>query len=156
MRCPYEHRMGPARESSMFFISYGTRTGPVHDPQGCHTVSLWTRKGIDTTIIAWASYLAVRSPYGPRMGCLQSLNPYGARKLIMHALKLYGPHTGRQNSYGTVQGPCRPREWTYDLCSKQPGNSRYGARECDATEALTHSDLVMHIHIRKLGHHCFR
>ena len=54
----------------------------------------------------------------------------------MHALKLYGPRTGRQNSYGAARGPCGPREWTYDFCSKQPGNSPYGARECDVTEAL--------------------
>ena len=60
MRGPYGHRTGPARKSSIFFISYGTRTGPV-----------------------------------------------------------------------------RVREWTYDFCSKQPGNSPYGARECDVTEALT-------------------
>ena len=29
-----------------------------------------------------------------------------------------------------------PCEWTYDFCSKQPGNSPYGARECDMTRAL--------------------
>ena len=54
----------------------------------------------------------------------------------MHALKLYGPRTGRQNSYGAARSPCGPREWTYDFCSNQPGNSRYGARECDVTGAL--------------------
>ena len=84
---------------------YGARTGPLRAPQGLFT------------------------------GCLESLNPYGARNLIMHALKLYGPRTGRQNSYGAARGPCGPREWTYDFCSKQPGNSPYGARECDVTEA---------------------
>ena len=71
---------------------YGTRTGPLRAPQGLFT------------------------------GCLQYLNPYGARNLIMHALKLYGPRTGRRNSYGAAQG-----QWTYDFCSKQP----YGARWCD-------------------------
>ena len=147
MRCPYEHsraphgyRMGPARESSMFFTSHGTRTGPVRDPQGCRTAPLRARKGIDTTTIdknpTWASYLAVRGPYGPRTSCSHSQNPYGARKLIMYALKLYGPRTGRQNSYGAARGPCGPCEWTYDFCSKQPGNSPYGSRECDVTEAL--------------------
>ena len=65
----------------------------------------------------------VRFPHGLFTGCLKSLNPYGARKLIMHALKLYGPRTGRQNSYGAARGPCGPREWTYDFCSKQPVNS---------------------------------
>ena len=114
--------------------------GPVRDPQGCRTAALRTRKGIDTTRIsktpARASYLAVRAPQGLFTGCLQSLNPYGAHKLIMHALKLYGPRTGRQNSYGAARAPCGPREWTYEFCSKQPGNSPYGARECDVTEAL--------------------
>ena len=54
----------------------------------------------------------------------------------MHALKLYGPHTGRQNSYSAARGPYRSHGWTYDFCSKQPGNSLYGAQECDVTGAL--------------------
>ena len=113
-------------------------TGPVWDPQGCRTAPLRTRKGIDTTRIgknpARASYFAVRGPcpvrfpHGMFTGCLKSLNPYGARKLIMHALKLYGPRTGRQSSYGAARGPCGPREWTYDFCSKQPVNSPGTAR----------------------------
>ena len=70
----------------------------------------------------------VRFPHGLFTGCLKSLNPYGAHKLIMHALKLYGPRTGRQNSYGAARGPCGPREWTYDFCSKQPVNSPGTAR----------------------------
>ena len=75
LRAPYgqakflRHRTGPTRESSMFFISYRTRTRPVRDPQGCRTALLRTRKGIDTTMIcqnpARASYLAVRGLYGP-------------------------------------------------------------------------------------------
>ena len=35
---------------------------------------------------------------------------------------------GKQNSYGAARGLCRPREWTYDCCSKQPRNSPYGPR----------------------------
>ena len=66
LRIPWVPRAGPARKSSMFFISYGTRTGPVRDPQGCRTAALRTRKGIDTTRIgktpARVSYLAVRGP----------------------------------------------------------------------------------------------
>ena len=58
----------------MFFISYGAcfsyPTGPV---QVCRTAPVWTGKGIDKTGIgknpARASYLAVRAPYHPRMGC---------------------------------------------------------------------------------------
>ena len=84
----------------------GTRKGAVRQPYG--HVNL----GIDTTRIgktpARASYLTVRDPYGRRRGCsravLQYINSYGARKLIMHALKLYGPRTGRQNSDGPVSG----------------------------------------------------
>ena len=70
-------RTGLARESSMFFISHGTRTGPVRDPQGCRTAPLRARKGVNTTTIgknpARASYLAVRGPYGPRMGCSRAV-----------------------------------------------------------------------------------
>ena len=127
VRCLYGRRTSPARESQMFFISYGIRTGPVRDPRGCRTAPLRARKGIDTTIIcknpARASYAAVRGPHGLFTGCLSSLNPYEARKLIMHALKLYGPRTGGQNSYGAARDPHGPREWTYDFCSKQPGNN---------------------------------
>ena len=69
---------GPARKSSMFFISYGTRTGPERDPQGCRTATLRTRKGIDATRIgktpARASYLAVRAPCGSRRGCSRDLH----------------------------------------------------------------------------------
>ena len=60
---------GPVQESSMFFISYGTRMGPVRDPQGCRTAPLRTRKGIDKTRIgknpARVWYFAVRAPCGP-------------------------------------------------------------------------------------------
>ena len=141
VRYPYGHRTGPARESSRLFVSYGFRAGSVRDSQGCRTTPLRTGKVIDTTRIgknpARASYLAVWGPHGLFTGLLQYLNPYGARKLIMHALKPYGSRTGRQNSYGAARGPCGPREWTYDFCSEQPGNSPCGARECDVTEALT-------------------
>ena len=42
----------------------------------------------------------LRSPHRLFIGCLWSPNPCRACKHIMHALKLYGPHKGRQNSYG--------------------------------------------------------
>ena len=63
------------------------------------------------------------SLHGLFMGCLWSVNLYRASKLIMHALKLYGPHTGRQNLYVTALVPYGPCEWTYNFCSKQPMNS---------------------------------
>ena len=132
MGCPYGHRTGHARESSMFFISYGTRAEPVPDLQGCRMALLWTRKTTDTTRIGKnptrAPYLAAPGPCGLYLPCQSLINPYGACKLIMHALKLHGRRTGRQNSYGAVRGPCGPREWTYDFCSKQP-------EVCGVTEA---------------------
>ena len=123
LRDPYGARVGPAR------VPYGSLTdtyGNWHNQnwQNSRTGAVFGRTG------------PVRAPQELFTGCLQSLNPYGTRKLIMHALKLYGPRTGRQNSYGAARGPCGPREWTYDFSSKQPGNSPYGARECDVTEAL--------------------
>ena len=150
LRTPSVPRAGPVRASygprteiiNVFHIlrdPYGTRKGAVRQSCGHareltqpelaklpHGRRIWpygTRTG------------PLRAPQGLFMGCLQYLNPYGARKLIMHALKLYGPRTGRQNSYGAARGPCGPHEWTYDFCSKQPGNTLYGARECDVTEA---------------------
>ena len=136
-RTPHWPLRCPARESLMIFISCNTRAGPVRgpvrDPRGCHTVPLQTCSGIGTTRIgknpARASYLSVRGPF---TGCWRSINTYGARKLIMHALKIYGPYTRRQNSYGAARGPHGPREWPCDFCSKQfvnnPGTARTGPR----------------------------
>ena len=73
VRYPYGRRTGPARESQMFYISYGIRAGP----QGCRTALLRACKGIDTTIIcknpARASYVAVWAPCGPRTGCSRAV-----------------------------------------------------------------------------------
>ena len=88
VRCSFERRTGPTRESLMFFISYGTHTGPMRDLQGCRSAPLGTHKGIGTTknckYPVWASYVAVRGPCGPLRsphglftGCLRSLDPYG-------------------------------------------------------------------------------
>ena len=114
---------GPRTEISNVFISNGTRTGPLRDTQGCRTAPLRARKGIDTTRICKSHTGVVngraghlRSPHGLFTGCLRSLNLHRARKLIIHALKLYGPRTGMQNSYGAARGPYGPREWTYDFC----------------------------------------
>ena len=137
MGTPCGARTGPTPKSPMFLISYGTRTGPMWDPQGCRTPDLRTRKGIDTTRIGktptrrriWpyrARTGPLRAPQGLFTGCLQSLNLYGARKLIMHASKLYGPRTGRLNSYGAARGSCGRREWTYDFVQNSPGTARTG------------------------------
>ena len=106
-------------------VSYGTCAGSVRDPQGCRSAPLRTRKGIDTTRIgknlALASYFAVRARYDPRTGCLQYLNPYGVRKLIMHALKLYGPRTGGQNSYVAARGtPWMDVRFSFKTAREQP------------------------------------
>ena len=154
VQCPYGHRMGPARESSMFFISYrpiwgscGTRKGAIRHPHrhvreliqpeltkiphGCRIWPYGARTG------------PLRSPHRLFTGCLWSQNPDGACKLIMHTLKLYGPCTGRQNSYGATRGLCCwPHEWICYFCSKQPGNSPYGSREYDVTEALSRNVLL--------------
>ena len=107
--CRCGHRVCPAQESSMFFIYYGTRTGPMRDPQGCRTAPLQTRKGSNTTRNgknpARASYSAVQSWHGLFTGCLRYLNPQGAHKPIIHAFELYRPRTGRQNLYAGAWGP---------------------------------------------------
>ena len=138
MGTPCGTRTGIARAPHGNHQCFSYLTGPVLGPCG-------TRKGVvrqpyghvrELTQPELAKLPHVRRiwPYGVRTvplraqqglytGCLQSLNPYGARKLIMLALKLYGSRTRRQNSYGAARGPCGPREGTYDFCSKQPGNS---------------------------------
>ena len=150
LRTPSVPRAGPVQASygprteiiNVFHIlrdPYGARAGPTRVPYGslADTQGNWHNQNWQNsrTGVVFGRTGPVRAPQGLFTGCLQYLNPYGARKLIMHALKLYGPRTGRQNSYGAARGPCGPREWTYDFCSKQPGNSPYGARECDVTEA---------------------
>ena len=62
----------------------------------------------------------LRAPQGLFMGCLQYLNPYGARKLIMHALKLYGPRTGRQNLYGAARAPWVDVRFLFKTAREQP------------------------------------
>ena len=139
MRGPHGHRTGPERKSSMFFISYGTctrpcgtRKGAVRQPYG-HVRELTPPElaKLPHGCRIWpygARTGPLRAPQGLFKGCLQYLNPYGTRKLIMHALNFYGPRTGRQNSSGAARGPCGPCEWTYDFCSKQSGNSPGTAR----------------------------
>ena len=127
-RTPRVPRVMPVRASCglrkgifNIFISYGTRMGLVRDPQGRRTTPLRTRKGIDTARIdknpARASYMAL---HGLFTDCLGYQNPYGTRKLIMHALKLYGPHTGRQNSYSTARGPCVDVRFLFKTAREQP------------------------------------
>ena len=103
-------------------------TGPVWDPQGCRTTHLHTTlKATDTPRIdknpARALSVAVRGstdPLRPHTGCLRALNPYGTRKLIMHALKLYGPRTERQNSYRAVRVPWVNVRFLFKTAQEQP------------------------------------
>ena len=121
VRASYGPRTGIFNVFHILRDPCGTRKGAVRRPYG-HARELTQPE------LAKIPHGRRILPYGPRTGCSKSLNPYGARKLIMHALKLYGPRTGRQNSYGAARGPCGPREWTYDFCSKQPVNSPGTAR----------------------------
>ena len=130
VRCPYGRRTGPAWESSMFFVSYGTRAEPTRVPCGTLTIDT-SRNCKNTGSFMWphgSRTGPLHSPHGLFTGCLRSLNSYGARKLIMYALKLYGPRTWGQNSYCAARGPCGPCVSTYYFCLKQPGNSPGTAR----------------------------
>ena len=78
----------------------------------------------------------LQSQHGLFTGCLWSLNPYGARKLIMHVLKLYGPRTA---PHGAPTGPVSGRTISIKhspRTAREHENNPYGARECDVTEAL--------------------
>ena len=106
---------GPARESSMFYISNGTRTGPVLDPQGFRTAHFRTIRELTQSEFAKIPHGRRMSPYGARTvptravhGLFAISKPIRARKLIMLALKPYGPRTWRQNSYRAAQGPYGP------------------------------------------------
>ena len=123
---PVQHHTGLTQESSMFFISYETCAGPSRVPHNtlADTSGNWHNQN-------WQkSHTGVvfgrTGPHRPITGCLRSQNPYGARKLIMHALKLYGPHKERQNSYGAARCTCGPREWTYDFVQNSPGTACTG------------------------------
>ena len=127
-------------------IRYRTRTGPVRDLQGCCcTAFLRTRKGFYASrifenrccICPYGALMSPsRSPHGLFTGCLRSLNPHGARELIMHALKLYGPRTGRRNRtmpHGARAGPVSGRRFLFKTAARE---KPVRSPECDATEAL--------------------
>ena len=85
---------------------------------------------------------------------IRSVNPYGVRKPRMHALKLYGPHKGIQNSYGAVQTPCEDGRFLFKTALEQPGNTPYEAQECDVTDASRLS-CVLPIHTGQIdGDYC--
>ena len=68
-------------------------------------------------------------PHGLFMGCLWYLNLYGARKFIMHALKLYWSRTGTQNSYTAPHVSHRgPVSGRIIFVQNSPGTARTGSR----------------------------
>ena len=128
---PVRASCGPRKGILMFSISYGTRTGPCGTRNGAarhpygHVRELIQSKltKIPHGRRIWpygARTGPLRSPHGLLTDCLGYQNPYGTRKLTMHALKVDGPARG-----GKIRtAPCGQREWTYDFCSNQPGNTR--------------------------------
>ena len=142
IRASYGPRTGIFNVFHILRDPCGARAWPTRVPYGALTDTQlqenwhnWNLQKSHTGVV-FGRTGPLRSPHGLFTGCLRSLNLYGARKLIMHALKLYGPRTGRQNSYSAARGPCGPREWTYDFCSKQPVNSPCGTRNCEALDII--------------------
>ena len=117
VRCRYGHRAGPARESSRFFISYGTHTGPARDPQGCRTAPLRTRKGIDTTRVGkiphgcriWSCYGARTVPTRAVHGLFTICKPVRGPKTYNACIKTlrapYGEAKSERRRTGPVQTP---------------------------------------------------
>ena len=118
----------PAQESLMFFISYGARAWPARVLYGALT-DMWgnwhnhnwqkSRTGL-----IYGCTGPLRSPHGLFTGCLQSQNPYRARKLIMHALKLYRPHTG--GKIRTASHGAGPVSGCMIFVQNSPGTARAG------------------------------
>ena len=132
---PMRGRAGVVRAPHRNLQCFSYPMGPVSGPCGTHMGAVWQPYGHTKELtqpeIAKLPHGSCMWPHGSRRGSLRSphrlfisflrsLVPYGH---MMHASKLYGPRTGRKNSYGAAQGPCEPRMWTYDFCSKQPVNS---------------------------------
>ena len=125
-RAPCGPRTGISNVFHILPDPYGARAGPARVPYGylTETYGKWHNQNFLNSLTGVVLRTGPsRFPHCHFTGYLRSLNPYGTRKLTMHTLKHYGPPTGRQDSYGAARVPYGPREWTYDLCSKQPGNS---------------------------------
>ena len=120
---PCTRRTDPARESPVFSYPTGSVRGPCGTHKGAarhtygHVRELAQQEfaKIPHGCRMWsygACACPLRSPPGLFMGYLRSLNPHGGRKLIMHALKLYGPRTGgkiRKAPHGARTGPMSGR-----------------------------------------------
>ena len=135
---PCNARTGVVRAPQGNIQCFSNPTGPVGGSQGTLMDTYGNRHNQNLRRI-WPYGTRtgpVRPPHGMFTGCVWSLNLYGARRLITSILRAqYGEATFVRRR----TGPYGPREWTYHLYSKQPGNSPYGARECDVTEASHHT-----------------
>ena len=127
VRCPYGGSTGPAQESPMFLIFYGTRAGPARHLYGqVRELTLPEFAKIPHGRRMWpygARAGPLRSPHGLFTGYLRSLNPYGDRKLIMHALKRQGHECG---GTGLVRAPWVDVRFLFKTAREQPDNSPYG------------------------------
>ena len=124
---PYDARTGIARAphgNLQFFHILrgprGTRKGAARRP--CGHVRELTQPELAKIPLGRriCPYGARAAPYGHRTGSLGYLNPYGAHKLIMHALKLYGSPTDRQNSYGAARVPCVDVRFLFKTAREKP------------------------------------
>ena len=112
MRCPYGPRTGISNAFHILRGLYGPRKGAVRHPYG-------RVRELKQPEFAKIPHGRMWS-YGQFTDCLQFLNPYGARKLIMHALKFYGPHKGRQISYGAARAPWVDARFLFKTAREQP------------------------------------
>ena len=112
MRCPYGPRTGISNAFHILRGLYGPCKGAVRHPYG-------RVRELKQPEFAKIPHGRMWS-YGQFTDCLRFLNPYGARKLIMHALKLYGPHKGRQISYGAARAPWVDARFLFKTAREQP------------------------------------
>ena len=117
---------------------------------GAHTMPVQASHGVPVESCEWfnqTKHTAVSSRTGPVAWCdhgnstdvkflralhssLRARNRTGDRNCmgpvvgcdwgIMHALKLYGPRTGRQNLYGAARGPCADVWFLFKTAREQP------------------------------------
>ena len=80
---------------------------------------------------SFAFIVEISVPIRAIYGLFMISKPVRARKLITHALKIYGSHTEAK----IVRR--RGRTFVFKAALEQTGNSPYGARECDVTGAFT-------------------
>ena len=87
--------------SHLLCLSHITLPGPV-----------WAVPGLFPSCFEPKTYVHSRGPHGPRARRTNFASPYGARRVLMHALLAYGPRTGLEivrspwtARAGTVRGP---------------------------------------------------